>query len=259
MSLISVIIPAKNEAAHIGTTIEGIQREFERHRFDFEIVVVNDGSTDNMEAVLAEYAQKDPRVRLVRNQPPFGFGNAIKKGLDRFKGDIAIIAMADSSDDPQDMVRYVRKIQEGYDCCFGTRWHKEAKVVGYPRFKLVLNRLVNGFINILFGLNYNDVTNAFKCFSRETVMGIKPVLSRHFNITVELPLKAIVRGYSFTVIPTNWYDKRTGPSSLRLQEMGSRYLFIVIYVFLEKLLCGRDYQKGEIKSRPRPGKEQEHD
>lgn len=253
MSLISVIIPAKNEAGNIGATIEGIRREFEKHQFAFEIVIVNDGSTDNMEAVIADYAQKDPRVRLVRNEPPFGFGNAIRKGLDRFKGDMAIIAMADSSDDPNDMVAYVRKIQEGYDCCFGTRWHKDARVVGYPGFKLVLNRVVNGFINILFGLKYNDVTNAFKCFSRDAIAGIKPVLSRHFNITVELPLKAIVRGYSFAVIPTHWYNKRKGPSSLRLQEMGSRYLFIIIYVFLERLLCGRDYQKGELKDRPRPG------
>ncbi|MGE0269458.1 MAG: glycosyltransferase family 2 protein [Candidatus Omnitrophota bacterium] len=255
MSLISVIIPAKNEAVNIGATIDGIRQEFEKHQFDFEIVIVNDGSTDRMEEVIAEYSQKDPRVRLVRNQPPFGFGHAIKKGLDRFKGDIAIIAMADSSDDPKDMVKYVEKIREGYDCCFGTRWHKDARVIGYPGFKLVLNRVVNGFINILFGLKYNDVTNAFKCFSREAVNGIRPVLSRHFNITVELPLKAIVRGYSFAVIPTHWYNKRKGPSSLRLQEMGSRYLFIIIYVFLERLLCGGDYQKGEIRKRVKPNEE----
>jgi dolichol-phosphate mannosyltransferase len=150
------------------------------------------------------------------------------------------------------MVGYVRKVEEGYDCCFGTRWHKDAKVVGYPVLKLILNRAVNGFINVLFGLNYNDVTNAFKCFSREAIAGIKPVLSRHFNITVELPLKAVVRGYSFTVIPTHWYNKRKGLSSLRLQEMGSRYLFIIMYVFLERLLCGCDYQKGERRPRLRP-------
>lgn len=243
MTFVSVVIPSRNEEGNILDTITGIQKEFDKHHFSYEIIVVNDGGTDRTEKIVSEAGSRDPRIRLINNKPPYGFGNAIRKGLQEYKGDIVIIAMADAADDPQDMVRYVEKVESGYDCCFGSRWGKGTVVQGYPFLKLILNRTVNGFINVLFGLGYNDTTNAFKCYSRKAIDGIKPVLSRHFNITVELPLKAIVRGYSYAVIPTSWHERRKGKTNLKLNEMGSRYLFIIIYVFLERLLCGSDYKK----------------
>ena len=240
---VSVLIPARNEAENIIQTIDGIRNEFEKQNIAYEIIVVNDGSNDETENIVKQLAEIDNRVRLVNNPPLHGIGNAIKKGLDEYTGDYVIITMADSSDDPKDMVGYVHAVREGYDCCFGTRWGQGAMVKGYPKFKLILNRVANWVIRIFFHLAYNDVTNAFKCYSRETIEGIKPILSHHFNITVELPLKAIVRGYSYTVIPTNWYARTSGKTNLKIKEMGSRYLFILLYVFLEKFLCRKDYRK----------------
>src|SRR5581483_3879767 len=118
-----------------------------------------------------------------------------------------------------------------------------SRVEGYPRLKLVINRLANLFIRLLFGLRYNDVTNAFKAYRATVVAGCRPLLSPHFNLTVELPLKAIVRGYSYEVLPIAWRQRRHGASRLRLQEMGSRYLFIVLYVWLERLLTRGDYRR----------------
>jgi dolichol-phosphate mannosyltransferase len=118
-----------------------------------------------------------------------------------------------------------------------------AKVVNYPWQKLVLNRAANSFIDVVFRLKYNDTTNAFKCFRREVIDGIQPILSRHFNLTVELPLKAIVRGYSYTIVPTNWYGRTVGESKLRIQEMGGRYLFVVLSVLLERWLTRGDYRR----------------
>jgi len=243
MSLISVVIPARNEEKNIGETVKAIQSEFKKHNLEHEILVVDDGSTDKTDKVVCDLAKQDRGVYLINNNEPFGFGNAIKKGLDQFKGDYVIITMADSSDNPEDMVRYVKEMQNGYDCCFGSRWRSGAVVRGYPRLKWILNRTANCVIQILFGLRYNDITNAFKGYSREAIDGIKPVLSHHFNITVELPLKAIVRGYRYQVIPTDWHERRKGETSLKIQEMGSRYLFIVFHIFLEKLLCRSDYKK----------------
>ena len=243
MELTSIVIPAKNEAENIGPTVQAIRKAFRRKRWPYEIVVVNDGSTDGTGKVVKKIADEDDGVRVIRNRDPYGFGNAIKKGLDKCKGEIVIIAMADASDDPQDMIHYVQKIREGYDCCFGTRWCPEATVEGYPRLKWLLNRCLNLVIQVLFCLPYNDVTNAFKCYRRKTIQGIRPLLSRHFNMTVELPLKAIVRGYSFAVIPTNWQERQSGKTHLKFKEMGSRYLFIILYVWFEKMLCGQDYIK----------------
>lgn len=243
MALASIIIPAKNEERNIIKTIAEISKEFGREKIDFEIFVINDHSTDGTRRAVEESGQRDHRVHVVDNEYSSGIGYAIRKGLEVYRGDMAIIAMADSSDDPKDMVKFVRAIEEGYDCCFGNRWCKEAVVTNYPSYKLWINRLVNFGMSVMFGTPYRDITNAFKCYSRQAISGIKPILSRHFNVTVELPLKVIVRGYKYKVVPTNWYNRRTGISNLKLAEMGSRYLFIVLYVWMEKLLCGQDYHK----------------
>ena len=243
MSLVSVIIPSKNEELNIKETVLNIQEEFNAHHFVYEIVVINDGSHDSTALMVSRLGACDGRIRLVNNNPPYGFGYAIRRGLQESKGDIIIIAMADSSDDPKDMVQYIQKVNGGYDCCFGSRWESGAVVEGYPLFKRVLNRMANGFIRVLFGISYNDTTNAFKCYSRKAIEGVMPILSRHFNITIELPLKAIVRGYSYAIVSTHWRKRRQGKSSLKLKEMGSRYFFIIVYVLLEKWLCGNDYKK----------------
>ena len=150
--------------------------------------------------------------------------------------------MADGSDDPADLVRYHRLLESGYDCVFGSRFLPESRVYDYPRLKLVLNRLANWFIRILFRHGFNDTTNAFKAYRREVIETIQPLLSNHFNLTVELPLKATVRGHSFAVIPISWRNRTSGESKLAIQEMGSRYLFIVLYVFLEHHLSRGDYR-----------------
>ena len=115
-------------------------------------------------------------------------------GLDVFEGDAVAIVMADGSDDPEDLVRYHRVLEEGYDCAFGSRFVRGSSVHDYPRFKLALNRVVNWGIRVLFRSGYNDTTNAFKAYRREVIETVQPLLSNHFNLTVEIPLKAIVRG-----------------------------------------------------------------
>jgi dolichol-phosphate mannosyltransferase len=151
--------------------------------------------------------------------------------------------MADGCDDPKDVVASYRKLMEGYDCVFGSRFMRQSRVVGYPTHKLIINRLANTFVRVLFGIALNDTTNAFKCYRREVIAGVQPILSHHFNLTVELPLKAIIRGYSYAVIPISWTERRTGISKLKIREMGGRYLFIVLYCLLERLLSRGDYRR----------------
>ncbi len=157
-----------------------------------------------------------------------------------------MIVMADGSDSPADMVTYWHKLHEGYDCVFGSRFIRSGAVYDYPTHKLILNRLANTFIRVLFAMEFNDTTNAFKCFRREVIAGIGPIMSYHFNLTVELPLKAIVRGYSYAVTPISWRNRKIGESKLKIREMGSRYLFIVLYCLLEKLLSRGDYRRKDI-------------
>jgi dolichol-phosphate mannosyltransferase len=153
--------------------------------------------------------------------------------------------MADASDDPKDLVKFWRKLEKGYDCVFGTRWQRGGKTIDYPWPKRVLNRLANTFIQIVMQLRYDDITNAFKLYRREVIEGLQPVISHHFNLTVELPLKAIVRGYSYAVVPNSWTNRKAGESKLKIKEMGSRYLFIVLYCLIEKWLSRKDYHRSK--------------
>ncbi len=244
---LSIVIPAHNEEGNIRGTVESLVRTLNTAGILYDILIVNDHSTDKTAEVLKALADEFNEVHWVNNAKPGGYGYAVRTGLEQFGGDAVCIVMADASEDPRDIVKYFRKLEEGYECVFGSRFTPESRVVNYPPHKWVINRMANWFVKILFGLKYNDITNAFKCYRREVIEGIQPILSCHFNLTVELPLKAVVRGYSYTIVPTNWYGRVVGLSKLRIKEMSSRYLFIVLYVYLEKVLAGGDYLRRDNK------------
>jgi dolichol-phosphate mannosyltransferase len=254
--VLSVVIPAHNEVDSVAATVTGLVQRFEAEALEYEILVVDDASTDGTAEAVARVAAGRPEVRCLRSPNPSGFGFAVRAGLDAFRGDAVAVVMADGSDSPDDVVAYHRALESGYDCAFGSRFVKGSQVVDYPWPKLVMNRIVNLWIRLLFRHGYNDTTNAFKAYRREVIETVQPLFSNHFNLTVELPLKAIVRGHSYCVLPISWTNRQSGESKLRLQEMGSRYLFIVLYVFLEHHLTGGDYTapKAPAGRRLRPGK-----
>jgi dolichol-phosphate mannosyltransferase len=240
---LSVVIPAQNEEGNIRQTLSALIAILERESIPHEIIVVDDHSKDRTDLEVQYFSSQGACVSLVRNSRRAGFGMAVRAGLETAKGDAVAVMMADCSDRPEDLVLYYRKLLEGYDCVFGSRFCRGGKVVEYPAHKLAINRLANWFIKVLFGIRFNDITNAFKCYRREAIEGMQPLISPHFNLTVEMPLKAIVRGYSYAVVPIEWTNRKTGISKLKLKEMGSRYLFIVLYVWLEKYLARGDYRR----------------
>lgn len=243
LQLLSIVIPARNEEDSIASTVEHLHLELRLRKIPHEIVVVDDASTDGTWEVLQETMATMPELVPVKNPGPFGFGRAIAYGLDQMKGDAVVIMMADESDDVRDVVRYWNLLSEGYDCVFGSRFLPGGGVIDYPRIKLFINRIANRFIRTVFGIKLNDTTNAFKAYRKTVIDACRPLISAHFNITVELPLKAIVRGYKWKTMPITWRNRRTGTSKLKIKEMGSRYLFICLYLFLEKYLSRGDYEK----------------
>ena len=241
---LSVVMPAHNEAGSIADTIRSTSGALDEAEIEHEILVIDDASVDGTAAVVDSLADEHPQVRCLRSHHPRGFGYTVRSGLERFSGDAVVVMMADGSDDPADLVRYHRLLEQGYDCVFGSRFMPESRIYDYPRPKLVLNRLANWFIRVLFRHGFNDTTTAYKAYRREVVDTVQPLLSNHFNLTVEIPLKAIVRGHIFAVIPISWRNRTSGQSKLAIQEMGSRYLFIVLYVWLEDNLSRGDYRRG---------------
>lgn len=245
LSLLSVVIPARDEAGAIESTVEHLHLELDLNQVPHEIVVVDDGSTDDTWSKLTSMRDKYAELRPVKNDGDNGFGNAIIRGINEAKGDSVVIMMADESDDCRDVVRYWNLLNEGWDCVFGSRFIKGGGVIDYPFIKLWLNRTANWIVKLLFRIPLNDTTNAFKAYRMSTLNGCRPFLSPHFNLTVELPLKAIVRGYSWTTMPITWRNRRHGVAKLKIREMGSRYFFIMAYMWLEKYFSRGDYRKSD--------------
>jgi dolichol-phosphate mannosyltransferase len=240
---LTVVIPARDEAECVASTVEHLHVELRIHDVPHEIIVVDDGSHDRTWEILDALTARIPVLRPLQNPGPHGFGRAIAFGLNHMTGDAAVVMMADESDDCRDVVRYWQVLNDGWECVFGSRFVAGGGTIDYPRVKLLLNRLVNFGVRVLFRTSLNDTTNAFKGYRRTVIDGCRPLIAPHFNLTVELPLKSIVRGYSWTVIPITWRNRRTGEAKLRLKEMGSRYLFIILYVWLEKYFSRGDYRK----------------
>ncbi len=251
--LYSIVIPAHNEENNISFTVEELIQELRNEEIPFEIVIVNDNSTDNTLRVIQELSQKYPEIVVVDNPLPGGLGRAIRSGLKNIKGDVVAIVMADRSDDPKDIVRCYRKIEEGYDCVFGSRFRKESVVTHYPKVKLIANRIVNKLLQTLFLTRFNDLTNAFKVYRRHVIENISPLQSAHFNITIEMSLSAyktvelaellIIRKYKIAEIPIAWYGRTWGQSKLKLREMGRRYLCTMLMIWFERLLILDDIMK----------------
>jgi dolichol-phosphate mannosyltransferase len=243
---LSVVIPARNEAGSIAECVRSTTAALSEAGIDYEILVIDDASVDGTSAVVDKLSESDDRIQCHRSHYSRGFGLTVRAGLDLYKGDAVAIMMADGSDDPADLVRYHRVLEDGFDCAFGSRFIGGRRVSDYPGFKLILNRLFNWGIRALFRHGYDDTTNAFKAYRREVVETVQPLLANQFNLTVEMPLKAIVRGHSYGVVPISWHGRSQGTSKLDLREMGSRYLFIVLYVFLERYMSRGDYMRPGI-------------
>ncbi|HTV76080.1 MAG TPA: glycosyltransferase family 2 protein [Candidatus Baltobacteraceae bacterium] len=243
LKLFSVVIPARDEAESLPATVEHLHLELSLNNIPHEVVVVDDGSQDKTWEVLQHLRKKIPALYPIQNTGEHGFGRAVTFGLRRCTGDAVVIMMADESDDARDAVRYWKLLNEGWDCVFGSRFVKGGGVIDYPKVKLFVNRLANFFIRCIFRIPLNDTTNAFKAYRRAVIQGCEPLIAPHFNLTVEIPLKAIVRGYSWTVVPITWRNRRFGAAKLKIKEMGSRYFFICAYVWLEKYFSRGDFRK----------------
>jgi len=251
---LSVLIPAYNEEGSVRETVLGVFDVLTKENIPHEILVINDHSTDRTEEILNKVATEIRTFRKINNLLPNGFGYAVRCGLGNFKGDCVALFMADGSDSPSDLVRFYRTmVESNCDAVFGSRFIPGGQTVDYPPVKLFINRLANSLIRFLFGLKYNDITNAFKMYRAETIEGLKPFLSAHFNLTVELPLKVVVRGYSYTWLSNQWVNRKADATKLKLKEMGSRYLFIVLYCLMEKYLTRGDYVKNKLSPLPHHG------
>jgi len=240
---LSVIIPAKNEEGNLDKTIKDVNNILLENNIQHEIIVINDHSNDSTLEKLNFLKKNIQEIKIINNTGKPGYGLTVRLGLESYSGDIIAIMMADGSDSPKDLLEFYFKSLKNHVCVFGTRFSDGGSTQDYPKLKYILNRIFNNLVRLIFQIRYNDITNAFKVYTKEAIEGSKPFLSNHFNLTLELPLKIIIRGFNYEVIPNSWRNRKTGISKMKIKEMGSRYLFILFYCLIEKLLTKNDYKK----------------
>jgi len=250
--VLSVLVPAHNEEGNIAGTVGAVASVLRKENIPFEILVIDDNSSDGTADVVQACQGEMQEVRLLSKGPPSGLGRAIRYGLPEFRGDAIAIVMADMSDDPDDLVRCYRKLEEGFDCVFGSRFLSDSIVSEYPPFKLIFNRLGNHVIRALFMTKHNDLTNAFKLYRRHVIEGISPLYASHFNITIEMSLSALIRQYTIATIPINWSGRKWGQSKLRIHEMGRRYIATLSKIWFERLLILDDLMAEIASSNEKP-------
>ncbi len=242
---ISIIIPVYNEELLIKSTIENIHSSLNRLSIIHEIIVIYDTCQDNTESILKNLQKNNSYLTVEKNKGLKGFGNSIQHGIEIARGEYVVLMMGDGCDDPEDLIRYYKKAEEGFDAVFGNRFMRGGSIIDYPLFKLLLNRLINFIICVLFYTTYSDTTNAFKLYRRNVILKLKPYVSVHYNITVELPIKIMTRGFNYAVLPNSWKNKSGLLTRLKVTKMANRYWFSILYCLLEKLFLGVDYKKNE--------------
>ena len=231
---LTILIPVKNEEDNIALIINKI--EGIKICFKYEILFINDYSDDNTIKEIEKYKRSRSNINLINNKK-LGLGESVRNGIKYSKGKYLSIIMCDGSDDLNDLKKYIDLIKsENLDAVFGSRFLKESKISGYPKIKLILNRIFNYFISIIYLNKYNDFTNAFKIYKKEALQKIEPIVSESFNVFLELPLKIINRNYKYKIISINWLDRKYGSSKFKFNELKSKYIFTLIYCFAEKIL-----------------------
>jgi dolichol-phosphate mannosyltransferase len=228
-TLYSIVMPAYNEEAVIDATLRDLTSHLDGTGFAYEIVVVDDGSRDRTHDILVALAAGHPAIRPVQNPGPGGYGFAIRKGLQHYRGDAVVVVTADGADAPKDVAAYFAKMAEGYDCVFGSRFGKDSTVTGYPPVKRAVNRVANWLLSWIVGHRYRDFTNGFKCYRRHVIDDMQPLVSGQFNITIEMSLKAVLAGWTYAVVPNDWSERDAGKSSFRLLRLVKPYATTMLY------------------------------
>jgi len=238
---LTILIPVRDEEENVKIISDKIENEISNS--NYELLFVNDYSQDNTVSVIEELQFKNNKIRYVNNQKK-GLGGAITLGIDSSKGKYLCIMMSDSSDTVQDLNRYYETItSDDLDAVFGSRFIKGGKTIDYPIIKLILNRIGNLLAKFLMWSDLNDFTNGFKIYKKTSLTGLYPLISESFNIFFELPLKTISRGYKYKIIPISYYNRTVGEAKFKIDELGSKYLFTLLYCFLEKVLLRKKIKR----------------
>ena len=229
---LSIIIPAHNEQDNIVEVINKIEEALE---IPYELVVINDHSTDNTKELVGNLSKKYNNILLVENNLNKGFANAIKAGFYKANGDVVIPIMADLCDDLSIVSKMFDKINEGYDVVCGSRYIKGGFRLGGSKIKGFLSCFVGWSLYYLLGLPTHDIANAFKMYRKKVIDSID-IKCESFETSMEIPLKAYYLGFKMTEVPTVWRERTKGKSNFSMFKLLPNYLKLYIWAIFMRFV-----------------------
>jgi len=169
----SIVVPAYNESARLGASLDRMLTFLDEKAWDAELVVVNDGSRDDTAAIVRGYAQRDPRVRLVENPGNRGKGFSVRNGMLHARGELMIFTDADLSSPIAETEKLVAAIRGGADVAIGSRWMRpELMTERQPVYRQIFGRMFNLVLRLVLGLRFKDTQCGLKAFSRQAAIQV---------------------------------------------------------------------------------------
>jgi glycosyltransferase involved in cell wall biosynthesis len=223
--IISVIIPFLNESESLEELARQIDLVIGAQAFEYEIVFINDGSTDDGARIVRAMCARDPRIRLVNLMRNFGKASALSAGIAHCRGDVVISMDADLQDDPKELLRFLEEIDAGYDVVSGWK-----QVRNDPISKTLPSKLFNYLIRKTFALDLHDINCGFKAYTRSA--------ARALNLYGELhrftPALLHAVGFSVKEISVNHNPRRYGASKYGYKRFIKGLLDLVTVVLLTR-------------------------
>jgi dolichyl-phosphate beta-glucosyltransferase len=202
----SIVLPAYNEAVRIGATLDSILAHIKERHWDAEVIVVNDGSTDQTASLVRARAQKYPTLRLVENPGNHGKGFSVRNGMLRASGDVLLFSDADLSSPIAEADKLFAAIDRGADIAIGSRWVKtELQIRPQPLHRRIFGRIFNLALRVILGLNFKDTQCGFKAFTRRSAQAIFPLQQiERWGFDPEILYLADKLGFSVEEVPVEW-------------------------------------------------------
>mgnify|MGYP001330397209 CR=1 FL=1 len=225
---LSVVIPAYNEEKRIGSSLTRVYEYLKKRDFDFEIIVIDDGSKDKTLNLLTEYSQKNPNLIVLKNENNQGKGFSVKKGILKSKGNIILFTDADLSTPIEEIDKLINYLKEGYQIAIGSRALPESRIEIYQVwYRQLMGKAFNKIIRIILNLDYYDTQCGFKCFQRTAALEIfKSMKISGFSFDIEVLFIANHRGLKIKEVPVRWYN--SPESKVKVVRDSSRMLWDIL-------------------------------
>lgn len=228
--MISIIVPVYNEEEVIGAFIEAFMKK-SKILYPYELIIVNDGSSDKTEEIVKKKSRKHKKIRLISYKPNKGLGYALRRGFSSSRGNVIVTMDSDLTHPPSFTGPLVKKVLEGYDVAIGSRYIPSAGVTKVPFHKDMLSKMTNLVTRLIIGSSIRDLTSGFRAYNSSSLNKIT-TQEKGFEVELEILLKLMKKNAKIIEVPFTSTDRQAGVSKFAVLKHGIRYFSGLVRIIL---------------------------